>query len=119
MTIKVNVETVKRLADEVGEDTVSLLFNVFSDELEQYLVKLLAEPSVSDIGEISHSIKSSAASFGADDLALLAQECESRVRQGQDSWIMDHLPELRQMVQGVAQEYKLMSSNEELLNSML
>ena len=64
MATTINSETIKRLADEVGEDTVSLLLNVFSDELEQYSKQLSAHPSVDQIGEISHAIKSSAASFG-------------------------------------------------------
>ncbi|WP_419205893.1 Hpt domain-containing protein [Photobacterium leiognathi] len=119
MATTINSETIKRLADEVGEDTVSLLLSVFSDELEQYSKQLSNHPSVDQIGEISHAIKSSAASFGADDLALMAQECEYRVKQGQDDWMIDHLSEFRQMVEGMVVEYKQLAGSNELINRML
>lgn len=119
MAMSINAATIKRLAEEVGEDTVTLLLNVFSDELEQYLRQLSDQPSVSQVREISHAIKSSAASFGADELAEMAQECESRMKQGQDQWMNDHLPQFRQMVQGMAVEYKQLASNDELINRML
>ncbi len=106
MVMSINAETIKRLAEEVGEETVILLLNVFSDELEQYLRQLSDQPSVNQVGEISHAIKSSAASFGADDLAEMAQECESRVRQGQDDWMVDHLREFTQRVKAMGHEYK-------------
>ena len=119
MATNINAETLKRLADEVGVETVVILLNVFSDELEQYLHKLSSQPSVNQIGDISHAIKSSAASFGADDLALMAQECEFRVRQGQDDWMIDHLPQFRQMVEGMAVEYKQLAGSNESINRML
>jgi two-component system, phosphorelay protein LuxU len=119
MAININQETIKRLAAEVGEETVSILFNVFSDELEQYLRQLSDQPTVIQIGDISHAIKSSAASFGADDLALMAQECESRVKQEQDHWIINQLPEFRKIVEETAYEYKQLAGNDDLINSML
>ncbi len=119
MAININQETIKRLADEVGDETVSILFNVFSDELEQYLRQLSDQPTVTQIGDISHAVKSSAASFGADDLALMAQECESRVKQEQDHWVVDRLPEFRTMVEETAHRYKQLASNNDLINSML
>jgi len=118
MAISINSETIKRLADEVGEDTVSLLLNVFSDELEQYSKQLSSQPSVDQVGEISHAIKSSAASFGADDLALMAQECEYRVKKGQDDWVLDHLTEFREMVESMVFEYKQLAGSNELINRM-
>ncbi|MEC6822604.1 Hpt domain-containing protein [Photobacterium piscicola] len=118
MAININAETLKKLADEVGVDTVAILLNVFSDELEQYCQKLSSQPSINQIGDISHAIKSSAASFGADDLALMAQECEYRVRQGQDDWMIDHLPQFRQMVAGMAIEYKQLAGSNESINRL-
>ena len=118
MAININAETLKKLADEVGADTVAILLNVFSDELEQYCQKLSSQPSINQIGDISHAIKSSAASFGADDLALMAQECGYRVRQGQDDWMIDHLPQFRQMVAGMAIEYKQLAGSNVSINRM-
>ncbi|MDO6497312.1 Hpt domain-containing protein [Photobacterium sanguinicancri] len=119
MATAINADTIKRLADEVGHETVSLLFNVFSDELHQYLHQLSDQPSVNQVGEISHAIKSSAASFGADELAAMAQECESRVKQGQDEWMTNHLPEFRQMVQGMAKEYKALAADDQFIDRIL
>lgn len=119
MAKSINAETIKQLTEEVGEETVLLLLNVFSDELEQYLRQLSDQPSINQVGEISHAIKSSAASFGADDLAQMAQECESRVKQGQDEWMADHLPDFRQMVKGMAHEYRQLACNDKFINRML
>ncbi|MCG7585981.1 Hpt domain-containing protein [Photobacterium sp. OFAV2-7] len=119
MAMSINASTIKRLSEEVGQDTVTLLLNVFSDELEQYLRQLSDQPTISQVREISHAIKSSAASFGADELAEMAQECESRVKQGQEQWMNDHLSEFTQMVKGMAVEYKQLASNDELINRML
>ncbi|MGF1723328.1 Hpt domain-containing protein [Photobacterium nomapromontoriensis] len=119
MATIINAETIKRMADEVGHETLLLLLNVFSDELEQYQHQLSAQPTMSQMGEISHSIKSSAASFGADDLASMAQECEFRVRQGQEKWMRDHLPEFRQMVENMANEYKRLASHDNPINCLL
>ncbi|PSW21077.1 Hpt domain-containing protein [Photobacterium sanctipauli] len=119
MATGINVETIKRMADEVGHDTLTLLLTVFSDELEQYFRQLSDQPTAGQVREISHAIKSSAASFGADELALMAQECESRVRQGQEDWMHDHLPEFRQLVEGMAVEYKRLASLDNPINSLL
>ncbi|KLV10752.1 MULTISPECIES: Hpt domain-containing protein [Photobacterium] len=118
MTSIINADTIKRMADEVGHDTLQLLLNVFSDELDQYFRQLSSQPTISQVREISHAIKSSAASFGADELAVMAQECESRVKQGQDQWILDHLPEYRQMVEGMAIEYRRLASLENPVNCL-
>ncbi|MFD2177323.1 Hpt domain-containing protein [Veronia pacifica] len=118
MGTTINRETLRRLAAEVGEETVTVLLNVFSDELNRYQSQLSHEPSVSDVRDISHAIKSSAASFGADDLAEFAQECESRVKLGQDVWVRDHLPELTSMLKGAATEYRALAIDEHLLDSL-
>ena len=83
------------------------------------LHQLSDQPSVNQVGEISHAIKSSAASFGADELAAMAQECESRVKQGQDEWMTNHLPEFRQMVQGMAKEYKALAADDQFIDRIL
>lgn len=119
MATTINAQTIQRMADEVGEDTLQLLLTVFSDELEQYFCKLSDDPTPLDVREISHAIKSSAASFGADELARMAQECESRVKQGQDIWMADHLPEFRQMVEGMAIEYRRLACHDNPLNCLL
>ncbi|CZF86253.1 MULTISPECIES: Hpt domain-containing protein [Grimontia] len=118
MASTVNHETLRRLAVEVGEDTVSSLLVVFSDELSRYSDQLSEAPSAMQVREISHAIKSSAASFGADELAELARECESRVKQGQESWVQDQLPRLTMMLQGTAVQYKALAGQQDLLDRL-
>ena len=116
MATTVNHETLRRLAVEVGEETVSSLLVVFSDELSRYYDQLAETPSTNQVREISHAIKSSAASFGADELAELARECESRVKLGQESWVHEQLPRLTSMLQGTASEYKALADQVNLFN---
>ncbi|RXJ73553.1 phosphorelay protein LuxU [Veronia nyctiphanis] len=118
METTINRDTLRRLADEVGEETVTVLLNVFSDELNRYQTLLSEQPTVSDVREISHAIKSSAASFGADDLANFAQECEARVKLGQDIWVHDHINELTSMLKGAANKYRALAVDEHLLDSL-
>lgn len=118
MASTVNHETLRRLADEVGEETVSSLLVVFSDELTRYSDQLSAAPTAMKVRDISHAIKSSAASFGADELAELARECESRVKLGQDAWVHDQLPRLTSMLEGTASHYKALASAQDLLNRL-
>ncbi|WP_413111270.1 Hpt domain-containing protein [Thaumasiovibrio sp. DFM-14] len=114
----INTDTIRRLAVEVGEDTVGLLLTVFSDELQQYHDTLSDSPSLSQIREISHSLKSSASSFGADRLADLAQECESRVKQGQDSWVFEHLDTFKETVRHTADRYRALAAEENCIDSL-
>ncbi|SIN77976.1 Hpt domain-containing protein [Salinivibrio sp. ES.052] len=118
MATTVNTETLRRLTLEVGEDTVTVLLTVFSDELSQYHSQLSGSPSIEQVGEISHAIKSSAASFGADDLAEMARECESRVKQGQQEWMTHHLNELTDLLQGTASTYRDMAVEQGFINSL-
>ncbi len=114
----INTDTLKRLASEVGEDTVGILLTVFSDELAQYHATLSNAPTLSQIREISHSLKSSASSFGADELADMAQECESRVKQGQDSWVFEQLDVLTELVHQMADQYKALALEQDTVNSL-
>nr|WP_086939628.1 Hpt domain-containing protein [Thaumasiovibrio occultus] len=113
----INSDTIKQLATEVGEDTVSVLLGVFSDELSQYHATLSDSPSIGEIREISHSLKSSASSFGADALADLARECESRVKQGQDDWVIQQLNDYCGLVGAMAKRYRSLAAAENPLNS--
>lgn len=115
----VNETTIKQLASEVGEETIALLLNVFCDELEQYSQKLISDPTIGDVREISHSIKSSAGSFGADPLAAMALECEERAKQEQNEWVEHHLDEFIQVVQTTGAEFRKLATHKQLLDSIL
>ncbi len=106
MVSTANHETLRGLAVEVGEDMVASLLLVFSDELNRYVDELSKTPTATQIRNISHSVKSSAASFGAEELAELARECESRVKLGQENWVADALPRFLILLKATANEYK-------------
>lgn len=117
MALTVNNETLRRLAFEVGEETVFLLLTVFSEELKEYFDQLSDSPTTLQIREISHAIKSSAASFGADELAELARECESRVKLGQEAWVQEQLPRLTNILQIAATKYCDLASQKDLFDN--
>lgn len=117
MALSVNFSTLKRLAGEVGHENVADLLVVFSEELVQYRHQLRETASMNEVQEISHAIKSTAESFGADELAEMAQEYEVRSQLGQDSWLKEHLPQLAKMLEDMSDEYKELSNSKNLLDS--
>ena len=68
-----------------------------------------------EIGNISHSIKSSAASFGADELSELARECEYRVKLEQDEWVLAQLPTLLTTLEQAIRDYQSLAAQEYVL----
>lgn len=81
-----NQSTIEQLTQEIGTDNVPMLFGIFTNELKDYLATF--EQSDEDelyehLKEISHALKSSAASFGADALCSLAIDIDARVKAGE------------------------------------
>lgn len=80
-----NQKKIDALSNEIGEDNVPILLEIFLSELASYL-KVLGDTSFQDklsyLKEISHALKSSAASFGADALCELAVSIDAKVKQG-------------------------------------
>ena len=113
----VNNETIHRLTIDVGKETALLLLGVFSDELQEYLQQLKDLPTILHIKEKSHAIKSSAASFGADELADFACECENRVKMGQDLWVMDQFPRLLDILRKTAMTYQELALRKDLFEN--
>ncbi|MCL9782611.1 Hpt domain-containing protein [Vibrio sp. S4M6] len=81
-----NQKKIDRLAAEVGEENVPVLLEIFLGELDGY-ISHLASNSTGDIveylKEISHALKSSAASFGADALCNIAITIDAKAKAGQ------------------------------------
>lgn len=78
-----NQQKVDDLAREIGEENVPVLLDIFLGELSTYIETLAdngSADSESHLAEISHALKSSAASFGADHLCALAVDIDSRVK---------------------------------------
>ncbi|KQA19482.1 quorum-sensing phosphorelay protein LuxU [Vibrio metoecus] len=82
----INQSKIDLLAKEIGEENVPILVNIFLGELNDYQIRLVSE-AVADklayLKEISHALKSSAASFGADRLCAKAIELDSRAKSGE------------------------------------
>ncbi|MCF8779107.1 Hpt domain-containing protein [Vibrio sp. IRLE0018] len=82
-----NQKKIASLSEEIGQENVPMLLEIFLGELESYL-KVLCDATYSDklsyLKEISHALKSSAASFGADSLCAYAVEIDARAKQNDD-----------------------------------
>ncbi|WP_342607321.1 quorum-sensing phosphorelay protein LuxU [Vibrio tritonius] len=75
------------LAQEIGQDNVPVLLEIFLGELtsyEQQLSQISGAEKYEYLKEISHALKSSAASFGADRLCAKAVEIDGMVKLGLD-----------------------------------
>tara|TARA_Y100001956_G_scaffold68662_1_gene71379 strand:+ start:798 stop:1139 length:342 start_codon:yes stop_codon:yes gene_type:complete len=81
-----NQDKIDQLASEIGADNVPILLDIFLGELAQYQDKLINDGSLdvsTYLKEISHALKSSAASFGAEVLCAYAIELDSMAKAGQ------------------------------------
>ncbi|WP_175561598.1 quorum-sensing phosphorelay protein LuxU [Vibrio aerogenes] len=81
-----NKEKIATLAKEIGQENVPVLLDIFLNELTTYQETLSAADTparVDHLKEISHALKSSAASFGADRLCALAIDIDMRAKQQQ------------------------------------
>ena len=71
MTKVLNQQKVDELAGEIGQENVPVLLEIFLGELKGYYehLEINKESDTSKyLADISHALKSSAASFGADSL---------------------------------------------------
>ncbi|MCE0492960.1 Hpt domain-containing protein [Vibrio salinus] len=100
-----NQSTIEQLSQEIGPDNVSMLFGIFVNELRGYLA-LFEEADESHLcqhlKEVSHALKSSAASFGADALCSLAVDIDARVKAGE---ILDCDKEVHDLVAVMKETY--------------
>ena len=84
MTKVLNQQIVDELAGEIGQENVPVLLEIFLGELKGYYehLELNKESDTSKyLADISHALKSSAASFGADSLCSFAIGLDSKVKQ--------------------------------------
>ncbi|MDK9736679.1 Hpt domain-containing protein [Vibrio sp. D404a] len=79
-----NQQKVDELASEIGQENVPVLLEIFLGELKGYhehLEQSNAVDSTKYLADISHALKSSAASFGADSLCNFAIGLDAKVKQ--------------------------------------
>ncbi|AIW14704.1 Hpt domain-containing protein [Vibrio europaeus] len=76
---------IDRLASEIGAENVPVLLEIFLNELQMYIDKLSqieGQEQEQYLKEISHALKSSAASFGAEALRAYSAEVDSSAKSG-------------------------------------
>lgn len=81
-----NQQKIERLSGEIGQENVPVLLDIFLGELNTYLESLNSSQTLDKgqyLKEISHALKSSAASFGADKLCAYAAEVDAAAKAGQ------------------------------------
>jgi histidine phosphotransfer protein HptB len=75
-------DRVAELRDEVGEDDFTEVVELFLEEVEGVLARLMAQPAPETLESELHFIKGSALNLGFAELALLCLEGERRARAG-------------------------------------
>ncbi len=77
-----NSNKIDELCNEVGEENLPVLLEIFLTELYEYQEILTKESEDLEyhLSNISHALKSSAASFGADDLCQFALGIDKKLK---------------------------------------
>ncbi|EKY4194980.1 quorum-sensing phosphorelay protein LuxU [Vibrio harveyi] len=81
-----NQQKIEELSAEIGSDNVPVLLDIFLGEMDTYITRLSAlkgNEQLIYLKEISHALKSSAASFGADRLCDLAIAIDRKAKSNQ------------------------------------
>ena len=80
-----NQQKIEQLSQEIGSENVPVLLDIFLGEIHTYidhLQKYEGEEQLTYLQDISHALKSSAASFGADRLCELAIFIDKKAKAG-------------------------------------
>lgn len=92
---------IDRLEEELGEDLLLILFNVFAEETLKHFELLkhaLVEENQSEIVRLTHSIKSGALTYGAVQLGDLAGRHEKWARDTHNNKISSDLVQLNDCI---------------------
>ncbi|MFY8350784.1 Hpt domain-containing protein [Pseudoalteromonas sp. SSM20] len=82
-----NQTTIKQLEADVGKEVLAQLFAVFAKEATKLTEQLLACTSLDEeCIRLSHSLKSCARSYGADQLGALAETLETLAKNNDASF---------------------------------
>jgi len=74
-----NTETLEQLKQDVGKDLMITLVNIFIKETDLAL-NSYSSSNPSEQQRISHSLKSSALSYGVDEVGLLSKQLEQLLK---------------------------------------
>ncbi|WP_254052644.1 Hpt domain-containing protein [Aliivibrio sp. EL58] len=108
MSQYINQIAVNQLMQEVGDENVPFLFGIFCDELDDFISTLTTHPEIEKVREISHCLKSSAGSFGADKLANMAIHIEEKAKHKQKDWVERNISEFVNIARGTELAYRQM-----------
>lgn len=103
-----NKNKIEALASEIGQENVPVLLGIFLSELASYEETLRAQgQDDSDyLKEVSHALKSSAASFGADKLCAKAIEIDSMFKLGLETDVLAEQNDLQQLLKATRERYE-------------
>jgi HPt (histidine-containing phosphotransfer) domain-containing protein len=82
--IELDRSILERMISEVGEENITSLIGLFIEELDNHLDQIeraAKEPNFAVLARSGHTLKSSAASFGATGVSRLASEMEEKATQ--------------------------------------
>ncbi len=83
-TAVIDIEKIEQLISDVGSENAPMLFEMFLGELQTYKQQLQHQVELTVLcREMCHSLKSSAASFGATALLESAVDIDTMVKQQQ------------------------------------
>jgi two-component system phosphorelay protein LuxU len=104
-----NQNKIDQLSGEIGAENVPVLLEIFIGELNTY-IQNLSDSSVTDIDgylkEISHALKSSAASFGAEALCAYSIEIDARAKLEQPLDLNQVQPKMVSLLVETQQRYQ-------------
>lgn len=98
MTTPLDLGTLQALMDDAGPEMAPRLLRVFLDDTSEQIERAMAAAHADDrkaLGMIAHSLKSSAATFAAPDVASVARELEAEAGQAESQLILDKLLDLQ------------------------
>ncbi len=104
-----NQSKIDRLVSEIGPENVPVLLEIFLNELSMYIENLSqqeGEGQQAYLKEISHALKSSAASFGAEALCTYSIELDARGKSGATLELADCKEKMLSLLIETEQRYR-------------
>lgn len=80
-------DRVNELRDEVGAEDFQEVIEMFMEEVEETMVRMISAPNLASLEEDMHFLKGSALNLGFRDLSVLCQTGEKAAQAGQGETI--------------------------------
>lgn len=98
MATPLDMNILEALLDDAGRDMAPRLLRVFLDDTSEQIERAMAAAHAGDrktVGQIAHSLKSSAATFAAPDVARVARDLEADAVEAEIQIILNKLLDLQ------------------------